>query len=118
MLKTHLFLQKIDFERVLQTLCSWHANEIPTWSHTSLQCEKKIITLSHRALQEEGGGGKRGELKRSLNSAILIKASNLVVHLWIILPQRHPLFGKGDWPKYNVRKYEKSAKVLYFEGDI
>ena len=42
MLKTHyLFLQKIDFERVLQTLCSWHANEIPTWSHTSLQCEKK-----------------------------------------------------------------------------
>ena len=80
--------------------------------------KKKIITLSHRALQEEGGGGKRGELKRSLNSAILIKASNLVVHLWIILPQRHPLFGKGDWPKYNVRKYEKSAKVLYFEGDI
>ena len=45
--------------------------------------KKKIITLSHRALQEEGGGGKRErrELKRSLNSAILIKASNLVVHL-------------------------------------
>ena len=67
-------------------------------------------------MQEEGGGWKeRRELKRSLNSAILIKASNLVVHLWIILPQRHPLFGKGDWPKYSVRKYEKTAYYILRE---
>ena len=33
------------------------------------------------------------------------QTSNLVVHLWIILPQRHPLFGKANyWPRIRLQK--------------